>query len=296
LHRRSAIYPATVVGKPRQEDYYIGEYLQELLAPLFPIVMPAIKSLWSFGETGFHALSAAVVHERYFRESMAAAFRILGEGQLSLTKFLLLTDQPVDVKNFTQVLTTILERCEPESDLFIFANLSLDTLDYTGPALNKGSRGILLGTGPAKRLLATSFSGDLPEGISAAKAYCPGCLVLQGKPQTNYDTLLNHPAFEKWPLLILVDDLHKATRNEAAFLWTVFTRFEPAADIHARNRGVFRHHLRYQFPLLIDACMKPSYPPEVLCDSATAERVTRRWHEYFPQGQEMGDSESGHVS
>ena len=85
---------ATVVGKPRQEDYFIGDYLQELLSPLFPLVMPAVKDLWSYGQTGFHSLAAAVVKERYAREALGAGFRILGEGQLSLTKFLMLTDKP----------------------------------------------------------------------------------------------------------------------------------------------------------------------------------------------------------
>jgi UbiD family decarboxylase len=65
FHRKDAIYPATVVGKPRQEDFYIGDYLQELLSPLFPVVMPAVRDLWSYGETGFHSLAAAVVQERY---------------------------------------------------------------------------------------------------------------------------------------------------------------------------------------------------------------------------------------
>ena len=51
-HRRDAIVPATVVGKPRQEDFYLGDFLQELLSPLFPLVMPAVKKLWSYGETG----------------------------------------------------------------------------------------------------------------------------------------------------------------------------------------------------------------------------------------------------
>jgi UbiD family decarboxylase len=61
--RKDAIWPATVVGKPRQEDFYIGDYLQELLSPLFPVVMPAVVDLWSYGESGYHALSAAVVRE-----------------------------------------------------------------------------------------------------------------------------------------------------------------------------------------------------------------------------------------
>jgi UbiD family decarboxylase len=96
-HRADAIYPATVVGKPRQEDFFIGDLLQELLSPLFPLVMPAVEQLWSYGETGYHSLAAAVVKDRYSREAMASAFRILGEGQLSLTKFLLVTDSRVDL-------------------------------------------------------------------------------------------------------------------------------------------------------------------------------------------------------
>ena len=59
------MFPATVVGKPRQEDFFIGDLLQELLSPLFPLVMPAVEQLWSYGETGYHSLAAAVVKQRY---------------------------------------------------------------------------------------------------------------------------------------------------------------------------------------------------------------------------------------
>src|SRR5919205_2420189 len=103
-HRRDAIYPATVVGKPRQEDFFIGDYLQQLLSPVFPLVMPSVRDLWSYGETGFHSLAAAVVRERYTREALVSGFRILGEGQLSLTKFLILTDTPQDLRDFAKLL------------------------------------------------------------------------------------------------------------------------------------------------------------------------------------------------
>ena len=103
FHRRDAIYPATVVGKPRQEDFFIGDYLQKLLSPLFPLVMPGVRDLWTYGETGFHSLCAAVVQERYGREALVSGFRILGEGQLSLTKFLLLTDTAAGSERLSRV-------------------------------------------------------------------------------------------------------------------------------------------------------------------------------------------------
>src|SRR5436309_3283877 len=109
-HRADPIYPATVVGKPRQEDFYIGDFLQDLLSPLFPVVMPSVRSLWSYGETGYHSLSAAVVHQRYKREAIMSAFRILGDGQISLTKFLLTLDRPCVLNDFHRVLTEVLRR------------------------------------------------------------------------------------------------------------------------------------------------------------------------------------------
>ena len=155
FHRRDAIYPATVVGKPRQEDFFIGDYLQRLLSPLFPLVMPSVRDLWTYGETGFHSLCAAVVRERYGREALVSGFRILGEGQLSLTKFLILTDTPQDLKDFPRLLEHVLERFRPETDLFVFSNVSMDTLDYTSGKVNEGSKAIMLGLGDAVRKLPT---------------------------------------------------------------------------------------------------------------------------------------------
>src|SRR5688500_9421340 len=143
--RSDAIFPATVVGKPRQEDFFIGDLLQDLLSPLFPVVMPAVETLWSYGETGYHSLAAAVVKQRYAREAMQSAFRILGEGQLSLTKFLLLTDRSLDLRDFKATLAHVLARTRPETDLYVLSNTSMDSLDYTGPAVNLGSKGVWMG-------------------------------------------------------------------------------------------------------------------------------------------------------
>ncbi|MDB2614366.1 UbiD family decarboxylase [Chlamydiales bacterium] len=287
-HRKNAIYPATIVGKPRQEDYYIGEYLQKLLSPLFPVVMPTVKDLWSYGETGFHSLGAAIIRERYSREAMTSAFRILGEGQLSLTKFLLLTDQPVDLSNFKEVLKIVLERFNPETDLFIFSNLSIDTLDYTGPELNKGSRGVLLGLGEKKRDLPLTFQNAKYK----AEPYCPGCLVVEN---CTPEKLTEDPDLKEWPLIILVDSIEKTLKSDTSFLWTTFTRFEPGADIYSSKNQVHRHHILYSFPIVIDARMKPSYPKELFCDEKTKELVSKEWNHYFPKGMEMGDSDLGNL-
>jgi UbiD family decarboxylase len=300
--RRDAIYPATVVGKPRQEDFFIGDLLQELLSPLFPLVMPGVRALWSYGETGYHSLAAAVVRERYARESMASAFRILGEGQLSLTKFLLVTDRPVDLHDFRATLEHLLARTRPETDLYVFSNLSMDTLDYTGPAVNEGSKGVWLGLGDPVRELPREFrpAQPPPPEVTAVSVFCGGCLVVGG-PDAASDPgaalrLAAHPAFRGWPLVVLTDEPLRAAASVMNFLWTTFTRFEPAADVHAAATRIVRHHVVHEPPVLIDARRKPSFPKELVADPDTAALVSRRWREYFPGGRvEMGDSDLAHL-
>ena len=286
FHRRDAIYPATVVGKPRQEDFFIGDYLQSLLAPLFPLVMPSVRDLWTYGETGFHSLCAAVVRERYGREALVSAFRILGEGQLSLTKFLILTDTPQDLKNFPRLLEHVLERFKPETDLFVISNVSMDTLDYTSGVVNEGSKAIMLGLGDTVRSLPREFHGRLPTGISRAHVFCAGCLVLEGPGYAEDEALATRvaadPALSEWPLIVLHDDASVA-ESTANFLWATWTRFEPASDIYAAKTEVTRHHLAYQMPIIIDARTKPGFPKELIVRDDIAQLVDKRWGDYFPR-------------
>jgi UbiD family decarboxylase len=286
FHRRDAIYPATVVGKPRQEDFFIGDYLQQLLSPLFPLVMPGVRDLWTYGETGFHSLCAAVVKERYGREALVSGFRILGEGQLSLTKFLLLTDEPQDLNDFPRLFEHILARFNPETDLFIFSNVSMDTLDYTSGKVNEGSKAIMLGLGDAVRELPREFRGELPQGITKAEVFCGGCLVVSGASYADDPELAARlaqaPAIGVWPMVVLHDDAGVAG-SASGFLWATWTRFEPAADIYAAETRVVRHHLAYRGAIVIDARTKPGFPAELIVREDIGELVDRRWREYFPR-------------
>jgi UbiD family decarboxylase len=287
FHRRDAIYPATVVGKPKQEDFFIGDYLQSLLSPLFPLVMPSVRDLWTYGETGFHSLAAAVVRERYAREALVAGFRILGEGQLALTKFLILTDSSIDLHDFPRVLEHVLARVNWQTDFFIFSNTSMDTLDYTSGKVNEGSKAILMGLGEAVRELPREFSGELPRGVTRAEVFCGGCLVVEGSPYLAEPEqavrLASEAAFADWPLVILHDDAGVAG-SQTNFLWSTWTRFEPAGDIYAAETLVVRHHLAYRSPVVIDARKKPSLPDELVVRDDIARLVDRRWREYFQNG------------
>ncbi len=284
FHRKDAIYPATVVGKPRQEDFFIGDYLQELLSPLFPVVMPAVRDLWSYGETGFHSLAAAVVKERYAREALSAGFRILGEGQLSLTKFLLLTDTPQDLRDFKLLFEHILARVDWHRDLFIFSQTSFDTLDYASGKINHGSKAIMMGVGEEKRELLRKFRGELPTGTTRAEVFCGGCLVVEGvsfesEPELG-KRLAGSGAFDDWQVVVIHDNADYA-RSTGEFLWATWTRFDPAIDIHAKETTLRNNHIGYTGPIVIDARMKPWYPKEVEAHPDTVSLVDSRWDDYF---------------
>ncbi len=284
FHRKDAIYPATVVGKPRQEDFFIGDYLQELLSPLFPLVMPAVKDLWSYGETGFHSLAAAVVQERYSREALSAGFRILGEGQLSLTKFLLLTDKPQDLRDFKTLFEHILERVNWESDFFIFDRTSFDTLDYASGKINHGSKAMLVGVGDKRRELKREFSGELPRFVKRAEIFCGGCLVVEGDTYEQNETLAAQIAesgkFDDFQIVVIHDNADFAKSTDK-FLWATWTRFNPSTDVYAKSIEVENNHIKYNAPIIIDSRMKPWCPKEVEPREDIVKLVNRRWNEYF---------------
>lgn len=284
-HRSDAIIPATVVGRPLQEDAWIGQYLQKLFLPALRLCVPSVQDLYTYPETGFHPLAAARVTERYEKEALSIALRLLGEGQLALTKVFLVTDQPVQLDNIRAVLPAILERLRPAEDIHVFAYTAFDTLDMTGPAPNRGSKALFIATGEAQRRLPQQVSSSLPRGVLHAIPYTHGCLVIDGFSYSDLPNpveLLESEAIGEWPLVILVDNALECTSSDGEFLWQAFTRFEPGRDLYAKDKCIRRNGVSFTFPIMIDARIKPSYPNPLLPDPATIDLVSSRWHEYFP--------------
>ncbi|MGK0288654.1 MAG: UbiD family decarboxylase [bacterium] len=287
-YRDNAVFPATVVGRPPQEDHYIAEFLQDILEPLITMVMPNVKKLWAYEESGVHSLAAAIVKERYRKEAFTTAMRILGEGQLSLTKFLIVTDQDCNLKDFRSFFELVLERADFKTDLFILSNISQDTLDYTGPEVNKGSKAILLGLGKEKKKnLVEHWGGSFKDsGFSYAKMFCKGVLCVKGDPyalkKDLAQELVKEPDIQNFSVVCLVDDPNEAVKSGEDFIWHIFTRFEPAADIYG-NTQVERFHIGIEGPVIIDCRMKPWYPKALEDDPKVAKQVEEKWKHLFNQ-------------
>jgi 3-polyprenyl-4-hydroxybenzoate decarboxylase len=198
-----------------------------------------------------------------------------------------LTDGDIDITDFGKLWTHTLERVQWNQDLFVFANVSQDTLDYTGPSVNKGSKAMLMGLGKEKRReLPREFTGSLPANCIKPKVFLPGTLVVQGTSYTDAPglakQLAEHTDLSPWPVILLVDNAEAATASMQEFLWTFFTRFEPAADIHGRAAAVHRFHVGLEPPIAIDCRMKPWYTDVLEVDKKTKDRVDAIYSKIIP--------------
>ncbi|BBO79564.1 menaquinone biosynthesis decarboxylase [Desulfosarcina ovata subsp. sediminis] len=288
LARRDAIYPATVVGKPVQEDYYLGEALQAMTLPLLRMIRPAVVDLWAYPETGFHALAVMSVRERYPKEALKHTLGMLGEGQVSLTKVMITVDHRVDVKDFTAVSRALWQRLDASCGIHLLAPTAQDTLDFTGPAMNTGSRLILMAIddgGPPLRGApppAPPAPSDLHSDAIETAAMGPAFLVVRTRAgladiEPLRQALMRHPASLDYLFHVIVSD-DVPLDNPMLTLWGWFTRFDPLADIYPAGRTVAGNRLIFDFPITIDARWKRGYPKPVEFDPQVEKKVDRMWN------------------
>jgi 4-hydroxy-3-polyprenylbenzoate decarboxylase len=285
-HRPDAIWPFTVVGRPPQEDTSFGALIHEITGPIIPTVIPGVHAVHAVDAAGVHPLLLAIGSERYVpyaerrkpQELLTCANAILGQGQLSLAKYLFIVakeDNPqLDIHDIPAFFRHVLERVDWRTDLHFQTRTTIDTLDYSGTSLNEGSKLVVAAAGPVRRTLATTLLTDLrlPEGWTAACVVMPGVLaagLASGAP-LRVEELKNMDGF---PLLVVVDDADFTARSIGNFLWVTFTRSNPAADVHGVGEFVHDKHWGCTSSLIIDARRKPPHAPPLVEDPAVTRRV-----------------------
>ena len=289
LARKDAIYPATVVGKPVQEDYFIGQALQEIAVPMLKLIKPAIVDLWAYPETGFHPLAVMAVQERYPHEALKFTLGMLGEGQVSMTKVMITVDGGVAVRDIQAVSNAVWRHLSPQG-VYLLSPTAQDTLDFTGPGMNTGSRLILVATPGTASPLRTSpppqppRPADVHPRVRTLASCGPAFLMVQvGEGDLDLQNLqaalIRHAATRQYLFQVVVSQ-DVPLDDPILSLWGWFTRFDPAADIHAAGQRVQGNRLLLDFPLLIDARWKKGYPKPVGFDPDVARRVDQRWRSY----------------
>ncbi|HVZ25708.1 MAG TPA: UbiD family decarboxylase, partial [Sediminibacterium sp.] len=164
--RKNAIWPFTVVGRPPQEDTSFGELIHALTGKAVAHEIPGLKEVYAVDAAGVHPLLLAVGSERYTpymparqpAELLTISNHILGTGQLSLAKFLLITapenTQRVSAQDPRSFFQFLLQRADWQRDLHFHTQTTIDTLDYSGQGLNSGSKLVIAAYGDPKRELS----------------------------------------------------------------------------------------------------------------------------------------------
>ena len=295
FHRDNAIWPFTVVGRPPQEDTEFGDFIHEITRPAVGSEVAGLKEVNAVDQAGVHPLLLAIGADHYVpymersrpAQLLTVASGILGSGQLSLAKYLFIAaeedDEKLSTGNIEAFFIHMLERLNTERDIHFHTNTTIDTLDYSGDGLNRGSKVIFAAAGKARRKLKKALPGDLklPKGFSAPHCDFPGIMVLEGprykKGSRDVETLAK--ALEKQkgmsgiPLGVLVDDSSLVTGSFDDFLWVTFTRSNPASDIGGVKSFYRDKHWGCSGPVIIDARIKPHHAPPLIEDKGVNKRV-----------------------
>lgn len=298
FHRDGAIWPFTTVGRPPQEDTSFGAFIHELTGELIPTVLPGVHGVHAVDAAGVHPLLLAIGSERYLPysrereplELLTQANAILGQGQLSLAKYLLITarnDNPPDLHDIAAFIQFVLERADFQRDLHFQTATTMDTLDYSGTALNRGSKVVIAAAGEKKRNLAAQVPAELtlPRGLSAPRVCLPGVLAVvapecscrRGAADPFLEDagrlLAECPGLEGFPLVVIVDDSDFTAAALDNFLWVTFTRSDPATDIYGAGATIVNKHWGCNGSLVIDARKKPHHAPPLEEDPSVVRKI-----------------------
>lgn len=297
-YHKDAIWHFTVVGRPPQEDSAFGWLIHELVEELTTQEFPGVKEIHAVDVAGVHPLLLAVGSERYmpFREIdypeeiLTQANRILGSGQTSLAKYLIITapyqQENIVAHDIEDFFTYVLERIDWRRDLHFHTNTSIDTLDYSGDGWNAGSKVIMAAYGKPIRTLATRLTGDfkLPTGFTNAKLAGKGILAIE---TATYDVarveeekellsaFFQSQNMDDIPLIVICDDSEFLAANYDNFLWATFTRSNPAIDIWGVDEQINHKHWGCNGSLIIDARVKPHHAPPLIPDKKVKEKIDK---------------------
>ena len=293
-HRKDAIWPFTVVGRPPQEDTTFGELIHELTGPIIPTVLPGVRGVHAVDVAGVHPLLLAIGSERYTpylkpnrpQELLTQANAILGQGQMSLAKYLFIIDgndpnapSLYDLEAFFQ---WVFERIDFSNDLHFHTKTTIDTLDYSGEGWNQGSKLVIPINGAKRRDLLTSIPGDLRLGpdLHHPKLCSPGSIAIETKlsldaaveqitaPMSSQKDLAKQIA-----IITLVDDSTFTSRCFNNWIWVAFTRSNPSIDLRGVGEKTFHKHWSCSGPLILDARVKPHHAPPLIESPEVSKKI-----------------------
>jgi 4-hydroxy-3-polyprenylbenzoate decarboxylase len=160
-HRRDAVYPATIVGAPPMEDFYLGSASVRLFLPVIRMNFPEIVDLALPAEGVFHNLVFVSIRKTYPMQAYKIMHGLWGLGQMMFTKYLVVVDDDVDVHDTREVLFRLCANTDPERDA-IFTRGPADVLDHATSEVAVGTK---MGLDATRKLPGEGFRRPWPQLI-----------------------------------------------------------------------------------------------------------------------------------
>lgn len=287
-HRRDAIYPATVVGVPPQEDAYIAEATERIfLAPIRLAVQPEVRDLWMPVEGTAHNLAIVSIDKRYEGQAHKVAQSLWGAGQMMFNKYMLIASAEDNIRSFS-ALGRLLRRVDLERDVIRTEGI-LDVLDHATATCGFGGK------------LAIDLTGINPNSpvdpISVPRTATPcggislfdtrfteeyGLLLLfadECRPaKVDVEEYLRKNNIHSIKYITLFDYQAAGPMTPSDLLWLAMANSDPRRDVKLLSGG----------ELLLDARSKhpgegqnpKRFPNVVMSSTDTIRLVDERWAEY----------------
>jgi 4-hydroxy-3-polyprenylbenzoate decarboxylase len=300
-HRKDPIYLTTIVGKPPQEDFYLGRATERIFLPLLRTQLPEIVDMDMPVEGVFHNCVIVSIDKRYPMQSRRLMSALWGLGQMSFVKTIIAVDSKIDVHNYDELVKLLLDKVDIKLDLF-FSEGVLDVLNHGSDNMLYGSKlGIDLTEkiegepGYGENKSSASNSSPLPskEEIKNKFPYLKDCRILDinAKRSVMYaaldktrphqaeefiKTFFNAPEFSAIDIVIVLEG-HVELDDDSIVMWKFFNNLDPKRDFYFNDDR-----------LAIDVTQKlkeegyqQNWPEEIEMSQEIKTRVDAKWNSMF---------------
>lgn len=307
-HRKHAVYPATIVGIPPQEDAWLGKATERIfLAPIKMTMVPEIADMDMPVEGVFHNLVIAQIHKEYAGQGQKVMNAMWGAGQMMFNKILVLADKGVSIQQYTQLARYVFSNLNPATDIY-FSQGPMDVLDHSCSKLGFGGKMCIDGTKKFEEekedqygIPGMNYEPELDEKIKKTYPEVKGvnisllqhdipCLIIaveknrKGHVRELHEAICSSPALEGIKMILYIE--HSVNPNDLnTALWRFCNNLDPRRD-----------HILSERPSAIDpskifACMgfdgtrktmefdnfQRDWPNIIVADDATIQSVDEKW-------------------
>jgi 4-hydroxy-3-polyprenylbenzoate decarboxylase len=265
-HKKNAVYPATIVGKPPMEDCYMAKATERIFLPMLKMVMPELIDLNLPFEGVFHNLALVSIKNKYPGCAQKIMNSIWGMGQMMYTKLIVVFDENVDVQDLQQVRDAVLKNVE-RKDL-VFSQGPLDALDHSSDEALFGCR---LGVDATSKKFSSVNKNDAQ---TAAKNNYHIISIEKRSSGQGKEALKEYMENHSDKFVIAVDSVEP--ENLSVVMWKLFNNIDADRDLVFLDDKIG-----------IDATkkfkeegLKRDWPNDIEMTPEIKQYVSERWNEY----------------